>query len=248
MKLPEFSVNRRVTVTMLTVLVVILGLVAFLMLGFEMLPDLDYPTISIVTYYPGASSQDVEEVVTKPLETAIAGVKNIKNLRSESMENISLILIEFIWGTNLDFAAQDLRDAIDMSLGYLPDDAERPMVVKFNLAEMPIIYYGVTGMENTFQLKKILEDEIEPKLKHLDGVASIMMMGGDEPQKQIIIDKVKLEQNGISIDDVVRVVGAQNLNMSAGYVNEGIDEFMIRSLGQFKSIEEIANTPISVSK
>jgi HAE1 family hydrophobic/amphiphilic exporter-1 len=248
MKLPEFSVNRRVTVTMLTVLVIILGLVAFLMLGFEMLPDLDYPTISIVTYYPGASSQDVEQVVTKPLETAIAGVKNIKNLKSESMENISLILVEFVWGTNLDFAAQDLRDAIDMSLGYLPEDAERPMVVKFNLSEMPVVYYGVTGMENTYQLKKILEDEVEPKLKHLNGVASVMMMGGDEAQKQVIIDKVKLEQNGISIDDVVQVIGAQNLNMSAGYVDEGIDEFMIRSLGEFSSIDEIANTPISVSK
>ncbi|HEX37263.1 MAG TPA: efflux RND transporter permease subunit [Candidatus Cloacimonetes bacterium] len=248
MKLPEFSVNRRVTVTMLTVLVVILGIVAFLMLGFEMLPDLDYPTISIVTYYPGASSQDVEEVVTKPLETAIAGVKNIKNIQSESIENISLILVEFVWGTNLDFAAQDLRDAIDMSLDYLPEDSERPMVVKFNLAEMPVIYFGVTGMSNTFELKKILEDEVEPKLKHLDGVASIMMMGGDEPEKKIIIDKVKLEQNGISIDEVVQIIGAQNLNMSAGYVDEGISEFMIRSLGEYTSIDEIANTPISITQ
>ena len=248
MKLPEFSVNRRVTVTMLTVLVVILGIVSFLMLGFEMLPDLDYPTISIVTYYPGASSQDVEEVVTKPLETAIAGVKDIKNIQSESMENISLILVEFVWGTNLDFAAQDLRDAIDMSLDYLPEDSERPMVVKFNLAEMPVIYFGVTGMDNTFELKKILEDEVEPKIKHLDGVASFMMMGGDEPEKQIIIDKVKLEQNRISLDEVVQVIGAQNLNMSAGYVDEGIAEFMIRSLGEFTSTEEIANTPISISQ
>ncbi|MBN2017590.1 MAG: efflux RND transporter permease subunit [Candidatus Cloacimonetes bacterium] len=248
MKLPEFSVNRRVTVTMLTVLVVILGIVSFLMIGFEMLPDLDYPTISVVTYYPGASSQDVEEVITKLLETSIAGVKNIKNLKSESMENISLILVEFVWGTNLDFAAQDLRDAIDMNLDYLPEDANRPMVVKFNLSEMPVLYYGVTGMENTYQLKKILEDEVEPKLKHLKGVASISMMGGDEPQKQVIIDKVKLEQNGISIDDVVQIIGAQNLNMSAGYIDEGINEYMIRSLGQFTSTEEIANTPIGMSK
>ncbi|MEA3474878.1 MAG: efflux RND transporter permease subunit, partial [Candidatus Cloacimonadota bacterium] len=130
MKLPEFSVNRKVTVIMLTILTVILGIVAFTQLGFEMLPDLNYPTISIVTTYPGAASEDVEEMITKTLETSIAGVKRIKNIKSESMEGISLIMVEFVWGTNLDFAAQDLRDAIDQSLDYLPGDAKRPMVMK----------------------------------------------------------------------------------------------------------------------
>ncbi|MCK4339301.1 MAG: efflux RND transporter permease subunit, partial [Candidatus Cloacimonetes bacterium] len=248
MKLPEFSVNRKVTIIMLTILVIILGIVTFTQLGFEMLPDLDFPTISIVTTYPGAASEDVEEMITKNLEMSIAGVKRVKNIKSESMEGISLIMVEFVWGTNLDFAAQDLRDAIDWSLDYLPIGAKRPMVMKFNLSDMPIMFYGIIGMENTFELRKLIEDEVEPKLKHLDGVASIMVMGGEEAEKQVIIDKVKLEQNNISIDEVVAILSAQNLNMTGGYVEKRQDEFLMRTMGEFKTIKEIENTPISMSK
>jgi len=248
MKLPEFSVNRKVTVTMLTILVIILGIVAFSQLGLEMLPDLDYPIISIVTYYPGAASEDVEEVITKPMESIIAGVKRIKNIKSESLENVSMIMVEFSWGTNLDFAAQDLRDAIDMIIDYLPDDAQKPMVMKTNLSQMPVLVYGVTGMENTYKLRKTLEDEVETKMKHLDGVASVMVMGGEEAEKQVIVDKVKLEQNNISIDDVVNILRAQNLNVSAGHLVKRQNEFLLRTVGEYKSIKEIENTPVSVTK
>ena len=248
MKLPEFSVNRRVTVIMITILVIILGIVAFTQLGLEMLPDLDYPTISIVTTYPGASSEDVEEMITKTLERSIAGAKGVKNVKSESMEGISLIMVEFVWGTNLDFAAQDLRDAIEWSLDYLPTSAKRPMVMKFNLSQMPILYYGITGMENAFELRKLIEDEIEPKLKHLDGVAAIEVWGGEQAEKQVIIDKVKLEQNNISIDELVAILSAQNLNKTAGYIEKRQDEFLIRIIGEYKSIKEIENTPISITK
>ena len=248
MKLPEFSVNRRVTVIMLTILVIILGIVAFTQLGLEMLPDLDYPTISIVTTYPGASSEDVEEMITKTLERSIAGAKGVKNVKSESMEGISLIMVEFVWGTNLDFAAQDLRDAIEWSLDYLPTSAKRPMVMKFNLSQMPILYYGITGMENAFELRKLIEDEIEPKLKHLDGVAAIEVWGGEQAEKQVIIDKVKLEQNNISINELVAILSAQNLNKTAGYIEKRQDEFLLRIIGEYKSIKEIENTPISITK
>ncbi|MBC8313271.1 MAG: efflux RND transporter permease subunit [Candidatus Cloacimonetes bacterium] len=248
MKLPEFSVNRRVTVTMLTILVIILGLVSFMQLGFEMLPELDYPTISIVTTYIGAAPEDIEKTITKRIETAIAGVKNVKNLNSISLENTSLIMVEFVWGANLDFAAQDLRDAIDMIVDYLPDDAKRPMVMKFNLAQMPILYYGVTGAKNTYELRKIIEEEVEPKLKHLDGVASIMVMGGKIAEKQIIVDKIKLEQRNISIDNVTNVLRTQNLNLSAGYIEKRQNEYLLRTIAEYKSIKEIENTPISTSQ
>ena len=95
--------------------------------------------------------------------------------------------------------------------------------MKFNLSQMPILYYGITGMENTYKLRKLIEDEVEPKLKHLDGVASIMVMGGKEAEKQVIIDKVKLEQNNISINEVVAMLSAQNLNMTGGYVEKGLE-------------------------
>jgi hydrophobic/amphiphilic exporter-1 (mainly G- bacteria), HAE1 family len=247
MKLPEFSVNRRVTVLMLTILILILGGISFTKLGLEMFPDMDYPVISIITPYNGASSQDVEETVTKTLETAIASVKNIKNLKSESMENASLIMVEFNWGTNLDFAAQDLRDMIDQVADYLPDDVSRPLVMKFNLSQMPILMYGVTGPEDTYQLRKILDDDVASKIKQLPGVASVMIMGGDELEKQIIVDIAKLEQYNISIDEVVQIVAAGNINMSAGYIQKRKEDFLLRTVAQYKSIDEIQNLPIRIT-
>ena len=248
MKLPEFSVNRKVTVTMLTILVIILGIVAFRQLGLEMMPEIDYPQVTIVTVYPGASSEDIEETVTKPIESAIASVKDMKTLRSESKENFSVVSVEFEWGTNLDFAAQDLRDAIDLISDQLPDDAERPMVLKINLSQMPVLMYGVVGVENTYKLRKIIEDDVEPDLKHINGVASIMIMGGKEAEKQIIVDKAKLEQNHISIDDVVRILSAQNLNMPAGHLTEYQNDYLVRTIGEYKSLKEIENTPVAVSQ
>ncbi len=248
MKLSEFSVNRRVTIFIITILIIILGGIALSRLGLEMFPDMDYPVISIVAPYYGASPQDVEEAITEPLETAIASVKNIKKVQSESLENAALIMVEFNWGTNLDFAAQDLRDAIDPMIDYLPDDADKPLVMKFNLSQMPILMYGVTGDEDTYHLRKILEDEVSSKLKHLKGVASVMIFGGDELEKQIIVDKDKIEHYNISIDEIVQIVAAGNLNMSAGHIQKRKGEFLLRTVAQYKSMEEIENLPIKLTQ
>ena len=211
MKLPEFSVNRKVTVAMLTILVVILGIVTFRQLGLEMMPDLDYPIVTIVTVYPGASSEDIEETVTKPIESGIASVKDIKTLKSESKENFSILSVEFEWGTNLDFAAQDIRAAIDIISDQLPDDAEKPMVLKIDFSQMPVLMYTVVGAENTYKLRKIIEDDVEPALKHLDGVASLMIMGGKEAEKQIIVDRITRKNKKLKIN-VQRFKGLGEMN------------------------------------
>jgi len=247
MKLSEFSVNRRVTIFIITVLVIILGGISLSRLGLEMFPDMDYPVISLVTTYYGASPQDVEESITETLETAIASVKNIKKIKSESLENASLIMVEFNWGTNLDFAAQDLRDAVDPMTDYLPAEAEKPLVMKFNLSQMPILMYGVTGEKDPYHLRKLLEDDVSGKLKHLKGVASVMVFGGDELEKQIIVNKEKIEQLNISIDEIVQIVAAGNLNMSAGHIQKRKDEYLLRTMAQYKSMEEIENLPIKLT-
>lgn len=248
MKLAEFSVNKRVTIFIVTILIIILGGISLSRLGLEIFPDMDYPVISIVTIYDGASPQDIEESVTEPLETAIATVKDIKKIKSESLENASLIMVEFNWGTNLDFAAQDLRDAIEQIADFLPSESSRPLVMKFNLSEMPILMYGATGTENTYQLRKLLEDEVAAKLKHLKGVASVVVYGGDELEKQIILSKQKLEQYKISVDEIVQLVAAGNLNMTAGHIQKRKDEFLLRTMAQYTSIEEIENLPVKLTE
>jgi HAE1 family hydrophobic/amphiphilic exporter-1 len=244
MRISDFSVKKRVTVLMLTILILILGGISLTKLGLEMLPDMDYPVISIITSYEGAAPEDIEESVTEPIETAIATVKNIKALKSESMENVSLITVEFEWGTNLDFAAQDLRDAIDQIADYLPRDVSRPLVMKFNLSQMPVLMYGVVAEKEQFDTRKYLEEEVANKLKHLDGVASVMVYGGDEPEKQIIINKAKLEFYQIPISNVVNLIAAANLNQSAGHIQERQNEYLLRTIAEFESIEEIKNLPV----
>ncbi len=248
MKLAEFSVNKRVTIFIITVLIIILGGISLSRLGLEMFPDMDYPVISIVSIYDGASPQDVEEAVTKPLETSIATVKNIKRITSESLENAALVMVEFNWGTNLDFAAQDLRDAIEQISDYLPSGVSKPLVMKFNLSDMPILMYGVTGAENSYELRKLLEDEVATKLKHLKGVASVVVYGGDELEKQIIVDQDKIEYYGISINEIVQIVAAGNLNMSAGHIQKRKDEYLLRTMAQYKSLDEIENLPIKLTE
>ncbi|MCK4956091.1 MAG: efflux RND transporter permease subunit, partial [Candidatus Cloacimonetes bacterium] len=247
MKLSEFSVHRRITVLMLTILILIVGGMAFTKLGLEIFPDMDYPVISVITSYPGASSEDVEEAITKPIESAIAAVKDIKNIKSQSSENVSMISVEFNWGTNLDFAAQDLRDMIDQITDYLPEDVSRPLVMKFNLSQMPILMYGITGGESSYQLREMLDEQISSKLKMMKGVASVLIMGGDELEKQIIVDKAKLEYYNLSIDEILQVVAMGNINKAAGHIAEGKKEFLLRTVAQYSSLEEINNLPIKLT-
>jgi len=247
MNIPEFSVHKRVTVLMLTILIIILGGITLSKLGLEMLPDMDYPVISIVTIYEGASPQDIEETITSTIEEAVASVKNVKKLQSESMENASLIMVEFDWGTNLDFAAQDLRDMIDQVADYLPRESSRPLVMKWNLSQMPVLMYGATGAENTYKLRKILEDEVATKLKLLKGVASVMVYGGDEAEKQIIVDKEKLAQYNIPIDDIVQIVAAGNVTHSAGHIELKKNEYFLKTDAEFNSLKEIENLPVKLT-
>ncbi|MFO7897316.1 MAG: efflux RND transporter permease subunit [Candidatus Cloacimonadales bacterium] len=247
MKIAEFSVHRRITILMLTLLIIIVGALAFSNLGLEIFPDMNYPVISIITTYPGASSFDVEESVTKPIESAIAAVKGIKNITSESSENVSMISVEFDWDSNLDFAAQDLRDMIDQIASYLPEDVSRPLVMKFNLSQMPILMYGITGDYGSYELREILDEQITNKLKIMPGVASVMVMGGEELEKQIIIDKAKLEYFNLSIDEILQVVAMGNLNKAAGHITEGKDEYLLRTIAQYNSLQEIADLPIKLT-
>jgi hydrophobic/amphiphilic exporter-1 (mainly G- bacteria), HAE1 family len=247
MRIAELSVKRKITVLMMTVLVIILGGISLSRLGVELLPDMDYPVISIVTSYQGASSEDIEETLTKPIEQAIAPVKDIKMINSISSESLSLVMVEFTWGTNLDVAAQDLRDAIDQMSGYLPRDVSRPLVFKFNMAQMPVLSYGLTGNMGSYHLRKILDDEISTRINQLQGVASIMVYGGDIQEIQIIADKHKLDQHSIGINEITQVIGASNLNMAAGHITQRKDEYLLRTVAQYEDIDQIKNTPLRMT-
>jgi HAE1 family hydrophobic/amphiphilic exporter-1 len=247
MKLPEFSVHRRVSTTMIVMILVVVGLIAFSRLGLDFFPDIEYPTVTVITNYQGASSEDIEKSITRLLEQVVSSVNKVRKVTSQSMEGVSMIMTEFVWGANLDFAAQDIRDQIKLYRNFLPKDAEDPMVVKFNFAQMPIIMYGVTGPMPSAALKKMLEDDVAPRLERIDGVASARVFGSDTREIQVEIDKNALDARKVSLDKVLMALAMENINLPAGYLNERHSEYLIRTLGEYGTLDDIRNTVVGAT-
>lgn len=250
MKLPEFSVKRKVTASMIAMILVVVGIIAFTRLGLDFFPDLEYPTVSVITTYRGASSEDIETTITKPLEQVVSSVSGVKKVTSQSSEGVSVLMVEFEWGTNLDFAAQDIRDQIGLYRNFLPENASNPLVVKFNLAQFPVVFYGITanGNMSTYQLKKLIEDEVKPRLERLDGVASAAVFSTDEREIRVEIDKDALISYNLSLDRVLMALAAENINTPAGDVVERHEDLIVRTLGEFKTVEDIEKVVVGLSQ
>jgi len=247
MKIPEFSVNRKVTTAMLAMILVVLGLITFNRLGLDFFPDIEYPSVSVITTYSGASSEDIENTITKPLEEIISSVNRVKKVNSTTMEGASVIMIEFEWGTNLDFAAQDVRDQIGLYENFLPEEANDPLVVKFSMSQIPIIFYGVTANRPTFDLKEIIEDEVKGRLERIDGVASAQVFSMEIREILVEVDKRALESRNLSLDQILLALRLENLNLPAGHIVERHSDFLVRTVGEFETLEDIRNTVVAAS-
>ena len=247
MNLPKFSVDKPVTITMMVLIIVVFGFISFSRLGLDMLPDIEFPVVSVITSYPGVTSEDIEDVLTKPIEDAVSTVKDVKSVSSISQEGVSVVMIEFNSGTNVDFAAQDLRDKIGLIEDCLPQDANKPMVVKMDVSAMPVLAYGVTSDSvDILKLKKILEDNVKDKIERLDGVASVELRGGQEREILVKLNKPQLESYGITQGQIAQILRGENINLSGGFIEQGLQEFSLRTVGEFKNLEEIKNTVIVV--
>ncbi len=247
MKLPEFSVKKKVTTSMLAMILVVVGGISFFRLGLDFFPDLEFPTVSVITTYTGASSEDIETTLTRPLEQVVSSVNRVKKVTSLTSEGVSVIMMEFEWGTNLDFAAQDVRDQIGLYEQFLPENADKPLVVKFNLNQFPVIFYGVTSKMPPMRLKKLLEDEIAPRLERIDGVAAARVFASDEREILVAVDKAALESRGLSLDAILMVLRAESLNLPAGNLVERHSDYLVRTIGEFQNLDDIRNTVVGAS-
>jgi HAE1 family hydrophobic/amphiphilic exporter-1 len=248
MNLPEFSVKRRITITMLILIITLFGLVSFSGLGLDLLPELEFPFVSVVTTYEGVGSEEIETLITKPIEESVSTVEGIKEVSSVTVEGISSIYCEFQWGTNLDFAAQDVREKISWIADFLPEDADTPMVLKFDVSDMPVLEYGVIGMENTKRLREYIDDVIKPRIERLEGIASVFIFGGKEREIQILVDPQKLKNTGTTLEQVITGVKAGNLNLSGGHVESWKKEYLIRTKGYYDDMDQARSTIITVSR
>ncbi len=247
MNLPKFSVDKPVTITMMVLIIVVFGFISFSRLGLDLLPDIEFPVVSVITSYPGVTSEDIEDVLTKPIEDAVATVKDVKTIKSTSQEGVSIVMIEFNSGTKIDFAAQDVRDKIGLIEDYLPGDANKPLVVKMDVGAMPVLGYGVTSDSlNILELKKVLEDNVKDKIERLDGVATMEIRGGQKREILIKLNKQLLESYGLTQSQIVQVLRGENINLSGGFIEQGLLELPVRTVGEFKSLDEIKNTVLVV--
>jgi len=233
---------------MFTLIVTLFGLLAYRDLGIDLFPELEFPVVTIVTTYEGVGSEEIETGITRPIEEFVGSVSGVKKLTSTSSEGVSQIFIEFEWDTNIDAAAQDVREKLSWVTDYLPKDCDTPMVLKYNITNMPILQYGVTGMANTLELREYLRSSVKTKLERSDGISQVGLYGGKIREIQVLLDPVKLKATNTSLDQIRQSILGNNMSMSGGDVVIDQKEYMIRTSGYFENINQIKQISVNMSK
>lgn len=244
MKIYETAVSKPVTTTMIFLAIIVFGIYSIINLAVDFFPDIELPAITVVTVYPGADAENVEEKITKPLEDRLSGINDLDRITSQSRDNLSIITVVLQYGTDLNEAANDVRNFIDMAMNVLPDEVERPSVFKFSTSQMPIMIYGVEAQQNYPGLGKLLEDNVVNNLNRINGVASVMVGGAPERVVYAEIDPKKLEAYNITLDQLARIIQAENLNIPVGTIKTTDMEYKVTAEGEFSSSDQIKDIVI----
>ncbi len=252
MNIIETAARRRVTIAMIVVTFLLFGFIALKDLKVNLLPDLSYPTLTVRTEYTGAAPAEVENLISEPVEEAVGVVKGVKRVKSISRAGQSDVILEFAWGTNMDRASLEVRDK--MEILQLPLEARKPVLLRFNPSTDPILRLALSGASKEAfneaelkQLRRFADEELKKSLEPVEGVAAVKVGGGLEDEVQVLIDQQKLAQLNLSVDDVVERLRSENVNISSGRIEEGSQRYLVRTINQFVSIEQIRNMLIRVS-
>ena len=246
MRISRFTVNRPIFTLMIVFIVIILGGLSFINLPIDLMPDITYPTLSVSTSYSNASPQEMEELVTRPIEESMSAVPGVEELTSVSSEGTSNVRVSFAWGTNLDAAANDIRDRLDRVIPRLPDDADRPVLRKFDLAQFPVLIFGAYGNLDPIQLEKLIQDHVKYRIESIPGVAALDIWGGMEREIHINLDRDKIKALEIPIDQILARIRAENVTVPAGTLERGNLEILVRTPGQYTNLAELENTLIAL--
>lgn len=243
MNIADFCLKHKVTTIMAYVLIVVFGIMGFTSLPLALMPDIELPMAVVYTTYSNAGPQEVENMVTKTIESACASVSGMDEIQSLSSEGSSMVMVTFADGTDMDEAMVDLRDRIDRVKGFLPEDADAPMAMTIDVDAMPVVTVGLKGVDLA-ELQAIAEDDIQPALERIDGVASVDIAGGYENEIAIDTDADRLAGYGLSVSYIAQMLAAENVALPAGEVQSGDQSFSVRADGEFSSVSDIANTLI----
>lgn len=273
MNLIEIATRRRVTILMFTVAVLLFGFVSLSRLPVNLLPELSYPTLTVRTVYAGAAPAEIENLISKPIEEAVGIIRGVRVVRSVSRAGQSDVTLEFVWGTNMDYAALDVREKLEVL--QLPLEAERPTLLRFDPSTEPVLRFalsrgevaveatepepetprrapavlppaGAGAIEDELKiLRRQADEQLKKELEAIQGVAAVKVSGGLEDEVQILVDQYRLAQLNLRIEDVAQRLRAENVNLSGGRLEEGTQQFLVRTINEFKSIAEIADAIVA---
>ncbi|MCI0512290.1 efflux RND transporter permease subunit [candidate division KSB1 bacterium] len=238
------SIQRPILTAIIYLIVITTGLIAFSRLSIDLMPEITYPRISVMTTYENVGPQEMEELVTRPIEEALAAVQGVEEINSTSTEGMSSVSVAFTWGTDLDVAANDIRDRIDRVIGRLPEDVDRPMIRKFDLSAFPIMFLGVSSALNPLDLRQLIEDQVKYRLERVPGVAALDIWGGLKREVHVNLKAAKLKALGLSTDAIIAAIWNENRTIPAGLYKQGNWEILIRTQGEYHSVAEIQNTVV----
>ncbi|TGE39583.1 efflux RND transporter permease subunit [Desulfosporosinus fructosivorans] len=240
MKLAEVSVKRPVTIIMAMLVIILLGGISMSRLPIDLLPNIEVPVSIVVTQYSGVGPQEIEKLITNPLEGAVSTVENIDTVTSQTTEGSSVVIAQFKNGTDMDFATLQMREKVDQIKSSLPSEAGAPMVMKLDLGAMPVVTLTLSGHDaDLAKLQSIAEDKLKPQLERVAGAASVSVVGGYEDQIKIKTHLEKMNGYGLTINSLALLIGSENLNAPGGEVQKGTQELTIRTTGEFQSLDEI---------
>ncbi|MCF7885175.1 MAG: efflux RND transporter permease subunit [Candidatus Marinimicrobia bacterium] len=245
MKISKLSIRRGVTFAMIYLILIGFGIYGLSNLKLDLYPDITFPVIGVMTDYTGVGPEDIENTVSRPLESAVVSVENIETITSWSKSGSSTLLLEFDWGTDMDQAEIDVRKQIDFVRDVLPDGASEPMTFAFNPSMQPIMFMFVTS-DNIGQaeLKELVDEQINPRFERINGVASAYSSGGLTREIKVMMNPEKLAAHGISSSNIVQTIGMQNLQIPGGLIDDQQQEFAVRSYGDYENVDQIRNTVV----
>ncbi|WP_078408674.1 efflux RND transporter permease subunit [Priestia abyssalis] len=245
MNIVKLSVIRPIAMGMVIILILILGGVSVKNMPVDLFPELTFPVAAVTATYDGAGPREVENLLAKPLENAMGTIPNVESVTSISRNGGLLILVSFNWGTDMDFATLKMREKIDAVRDFLPSEAPAPRVMRFDPSDLPIMQLAITAENEEFStLKRMVEEDIKPRLDGVEGVASVSIEGGANKEVQVNLDPEKLASYGLTIQQLQQIIGSENINLPAGNIEDQNQNLPIRVAGQFESIDDIALLPI----
>jgi len=245
MNLTRVAVDRPVTTVMFFLILILISMVSLSRLPIDLMPDIVFPAVNVVVTYEGAAPEEIETLIVRPLEEAMGSINNVEEITSESSEERGRVQLEFTWGTDLDVATNDIRERLDRIRNILPEDADPPVLFKFDPNMIPILYLGIGGNLDPVDLRYLAEHTIKYRLERVPGVASADVSGGLRREIQVNLIREKIDALKLSPRAVVQAIQMENLDLPAGEVDEGDIELLVRTKGQLTSLEQLGRIVIT---